>query len=444
MCPSWLSVINSEALLVSCKFCNTAEWCICVHASAFCALKISNLHTCMLAAAACLAYGMASCRSLICYLIDPVSLIGAGDSEEESEGEELRKAAKAYTAANKRAKSQPEVIVLDDSSDDEPPANLHRPVHASTQPSLVSSPHSHQSSRQQHSSQPSTGQSAGSAGNHSSASLSQSGGWAQASSSRQLPASLQSNSAGTAKPGSGLRIKLNTNSARHLQQQQQQQQSTQGGTDHQMTNGHAHGTFHPADPASSSSRLAAATMRPPVPRTGPGPSNLRIKRKHYELEGQYGSYSQASAQAAGMSMSDHVQQAANRSGSRLPPYPDTSMSYGSRGQYVSGPGLNPAQSSQPLSQSTSAYGQYPISPNYWQHQQPMGSPAYGSGMPASPPYSPQYPSTNGNLQALQRQQHSEQDLAQNAALLHSMQQQPAYGSVGDSRWTAQPLADGEL
>ena len=47
----------------------------------------------------------------------------ADDSEEESEGEELRKAATAYTAASRQIKpSQPEVIVLDDSSDDDQPS----------------------------------------------------------------------------------------------------------------------------------------------------------------------------------------------------------------------------------------------------------------------------------------------------------------------------------
>ena len=308
----------------------------------------------------------------------------------------------------------------------------------SSQPPVTSSSHSHAGNRQQPASQPGTSPSAGSAGHQPPSTLAQPSSWAQAGSSRQLPASFQGNTANAAKPtSSGLRIKLNTNSAR------QQQQSSQGLTNHHMTNGHSHASLHPADPhASSSARLAAAAMRPP------GPSNLGTKRKHYELNGHYGSYSQASAQAAGMSMSDHLQQAANRSsGSRLPPYPDTSISYGSRAPYGSGPVIS--QPSQPPSQSTSAYG-YPVSPNYWQHQHPVGSPshgpsigspAYGSSMPASPPYSPLYPSSNGNLQ--QAMQNKERARDRDAAFLQSMHQQPPYGS-GALQWNAQSLADGEL
>ena len=372
----------------------------------------------------------------------------SGDSEEESEGEELRKAAKAYSTANKQAKSQPEVIVLDDSSDDEPPARSQPAAHRlPTQPKHVSSPQTHSSSRQQYSSQPSTGQSAG---NHSSATLSQPGSWAQGSSSRQLPSSFQSNPFSAAKSnGSGLRIKLNTNPARH----QQQQASSQGTNHHQVTSGHTHASLHPADPATSSARLAAAAvanMRPPVPRQGPGPSNLGSKRKHYELDGQYGSYSQASAQAEGMSMSDHMQQAANRSSAcRLPPYPDTTVSYGSRGSgsYSQAPTMPVGQSSQPHSQPTSAYGRYPVAPDYWQHQQPMGSStyapslgssAYASGMPDLPsgmPELPPYASGNGNLQT-----HQEEGVGRDTAFLQSMNQ---YGSEAPP-WNAQPLADGEL
>lgn len=370
-----------------------------------------------------------------------------GDSEEESEGEELRKAAKAYTAANKQARSQPEVIVLDDSSDDEPlPARpqpaAHRPL------THVSSPHSHSSSQQQHSSQVSAGgQSAGSAGHQSSGALSRPTNRPHGGTSRQLPASFQSNTSSTAKAsGSGsLRIKLSTNSARH--HHQHQQPSSQGTSSHQMTHGHTHASsLHPADPpVTSSARLAAAaaTMRPPSSRQGPGPSNLGTKRKHYELDAQYGAYSQASAQAAGMSMSDHMQQAANRSsGSRIPPYPDTSISYGSRGSgsYSQRPIMPGAESSQPPSQPTSAYGHYPVSPNYWQQQQPVGSPtyapsmrspAYASGIPASPTYA----ASNGNQQI-----HQERDTSRSAAPLQSTN---PYGSEA-AQWHAQPLADGEL
>ncbi|KAL3142516.1 hypothetical protein ABBQ38_002838 [Trebouxia sp. C0009 RCD-2024] len=368
------------------------------------------------------------------------------DSEEESEGEELRKAAKAYTAANKQARSQPEVIVLDDSSDDEPlPARpqpaAHRPL------THVSSPHSHSSSQQQHSSQVSAGgQSAGSAGHQSSGALSRPTNRPHGGTSRQLPASFQSNTSSTAKAsGSGsLRIKLSTNSARH--HHQHQQPSSQGTSSHQMTHGHTHASsLHPADPpVTSSARLAAAaaTMRPPSSRQGPGPSNLGTKRKHYELDAQYGAYSQASAQAAGMSMSDHMQQAANRSsGSRIPPYPDTSISYGSRGSgsYSQRPIMPGAESSQPPSQPTSAYGHYPVSPNYWQQQQPVGSPtyapsmrspAYASGIPASPTYA----ASNGNQQI-----HQERDTSRSAAPLQSTN---PYGSEA-AQWHAQPLADGE-
>ena len=310
----------------------------------------------------------------------------------------------------------------------------------SSQPAFASSSHSHAGSRQHLAPQPGTGQSAGSAGNQAPATLSQPSNWAQANSSRQLPASLQSNTINAVKPGgSGLRIKLNTNSAR-----QQPQQSSPVLARHHMSNGHSHGSLHPADPhASSSSRLAAAAMRPP------GPSNLGTKRKHYELNGQYGSYSQASAQAAGMSMSDHLQQAANRSsGSRLPPYPETSISYGPRAPYTSGPAMS--QPSQPQSQPTSGYGTYPVSPNYWQHQQPvgspscgptMGSPAYRTSMPSSPPYSPLYTSSNGNLQ--QAMQNKERARDRDAAFLQSMHQQPPCGS-GGLQWNAQSLAAGEL
>ena len=364
----------------------------------------------------------------------------SGDSEEESEGEELRKAAKAYSAANKQAKSQPEVIVLDDSSDDEAPRPQPAARRLPAQLNHVSSPHSHSSSRQQHSSQPSTGQSAGSAGNYSPATLSQPGSWAQGS-SRQLPSSFQSKTSSSAKPSSGgLRIKLNTNAARH---QQQQQPASQGATHLDMANGHTHASLHPADPATSAARLAAAAsnLRAPASCQGPGPSNLGAKRKHYELDGQYGAYSQASAQAAGMSMGDHLQQAASHaSGSRLPPYPETTISYGSRGSgsHSQAPPLHGGQFSEPQSQS--AYQPPNLFPSGWRHQQPPGasayaaplsSGAYASGMPASPPYA------GGNSHS-----HSYQggDAVRNPAYLHSMTQ---YGSEA-SRWNAQPLADGEL
>ena len=359
----------------------------------------------------------------------------SGDTEEESEGEELRKAAKAYTAANKQAKSQPEIIVLDDSSDDEPrrpqPAAHRLPPQLSQH---VSSPHSQSSSRQQHSSQPSSGQSAG---NQSPATLP--GSRAQGS-SRQLPTSFQSKPSSS----SGLRIKLHTNAARHHQQQQQQQQSASQGAAH-MTNGHTHASLHPADPASSAARLAAAaaSLRPPVARQGAGPSNLGTKRKHYELDGQYGPYSQASAQAAGMSMSDHIKQAANRgSGSRLLPYPETTISYGSRssgsGSYSQPPHLPGGQASQLPSQNS--YQPPNSCPSGWQHQQPpgasayapsLGSPAYASGMPASPTCG----SLSGNLQS-----HQAEGAARNAGGYVHMAQ---YGSDAQ-QWNEPPLADGEL
>lgn len=366
----------------------------------------------------------------------------SGDSEEESEGEELRKAAKAYSAANKQAKSQSEIIVLDDSSDDEPPRPqpaAHRLPTQLTQ--HVSSPHSQSSSRQQHSSQPSSGQSAG---NQSPAMLPQPSSRAQGS-SRQLPSSFQS------KPSSsGLRIKLHTNAARH-QQQQQQQSASQGAAHHHMTNGHTHASMHPADPASSAARLAAAAanLRPPVARQGAGPSNLGTKRKHYELDGQYGPYSQASAQAAGMSMSDHMHQAANRgSGSRLPPYPETTISYGSRGSgsnsYSQPPHLPGSQPSQLPSQNS--YQPPNSFSSGWQHQQPPGasayapslsSAAYASGMPASPTYA----SMSGKLQS-----HQAEDAGRNAAGYTHMHMHMTQYDTGShaQQWTAPPLADGEL
>ena len=54
----------------------------------------------------------------------------ADDSEAESEGEELRKAARAFAAANKHSKAEPDVIVLDDSSDEDVVAPPRQPAAA--------------------------------------------------------------------------------------------------------------------------------------------------------------------------------------------------------------------------------------------------------------------------------------------------------------------------
>lgn len=54
----------------------------------------------------------------------------AGDSEAESEGEELRKAARAFAAASKHTKAEPDVIVLDDSSDEDVIAPPSQPAAA--------------------------------------------------------------------------------------------------------------------------------------------------------------------------------------------------------------------------------------------------------------------------------------------------------------------------
>jgi len=204
--------------------------------------------------------------------------------------------------------------------------------------------------------------------------------------------------------------------------------------------------MHPADPASSAGRLAAAVaMRLPAARHS---SKALGKRKHYELDGQYGAYSQASAQAAGMSMTDHMQQAMHRSsgasGSRLPPYPETSISYPRRGGPSSSSVLMPAAAahSQP-------YEQYPnpVSPEYRHQQHSMGSPGYGqsgmgsptyrASMPTSPQYSPHADARYGRQASMQ-----EREAAEDASALECLRPPTGYAS-GPPYWNPQPLTDGE-
>ena len=369
--------------------------------------------------------------------------------DEESEGEELREAAKAYTAASRPLKAaQPEVIVLDDSSDDEqlPHTSQQAVSRAAGQLAGIASSFANAGNPQRPSAQSYASASSGSQGSATARAAQQGSSWASASSNRQLPASFQAG-AGTAPSNQSngpLRIKLPTRQPdRRLQQpqppQQQQQQLPSLLPSQPMSNG-THGPAHPADPASSAGRLAArVAMRPPAPRHG---SNSLGKRKHYELDGQYGAYSQASAQASGMSMGDHMQQAMQRSsGSRLPPYPDTSVSYPHRAAHPSASLGLPSLAAQPQ-----PYGQYPnaTSSEYWQSvgsptygQAGMGSPSYRSSMPSSPPYSPRADARYGRQPTMH-----ERDAAAEAAVLDSLQPPAGYAS-GPPYWNPQPLPDGE-
>jgi len=373
----------------------------------------------------------------------------AGDSDEESEGEELRKAAKAYTAASKPLKpAQPEVIVLDDSSDDEqpPPKSQHPVSRAAGQLATASaSAHANASSSQRPGPQSNALQSSGRQGSASGRAPQQDTTWASASSSRQVPASLQPAAAtAPSNTSSGpLRIKLPTRQPdRRLQHQPAQQQQPA-----QPMAASSQGPMHPADPARSADRLAAAVAAR-APLAARNSSNALGKRKHYELDGQYGAYSQASAQAAGMSMTDHMQQAMHRnpvtSGSRLPPYPETSISYPRRGGPSSSSVLMPAAA--PHSQP---YEQYPnpVSSEYWHQQHSMGSPSYvqsGMGsptyrasMPTSPQYSPHADAHYGRQASMQ-----ERNAAEEAAALEHLRPPVGYAAA-PPYWNPQPLTDGE-
>ena len=373
----------------------------------------------------------------------------AGDSDEESEGEELRKAAKAYTAASKPLKpAQPEVIVLDDSSDDEqpPPKSQHPVSRAAGQLATASaSAHANASSSQRPGPQSNALQSSGRQGSASGRAPQHDTTWASASSSRQVPASLQAGAAtAPSNTSSGpLRIKLPTRQPdRRLQHQPAQQQQPAP-----PMAASSQGPMHPADPARSADRLAAAVAAR-APLAACNSSNALGKRKHYELDGQYGAYSQASAQAAGMSMTDHMQQAMHRnpvtSGSRLPPYPETSISYPRRGGPSSSSVLMPAAA--PHSQP---YEQYPnpVSSEYWHQQHSMGSPSYvqsGMGspiyrasMPTSPQYSPHADARYGRQASMQ-----ERDAAEEAAALEHLRPPVGYAAA-PPYWNAQPLSEGE-
>ena len=364
------------------------------------------------------------------------------DSDEESEGEELRKAATAYTAASRRPKaSQPEVIVLDDSSDDEqPPARPPQPVaRAASQLANIASAFNSAGGAQRPASQPNEA---------AMSAASPSFNWGAAVANRQLPASFQAGASAATQASNGpLRIKLPTRQPErrpHSQQQLSSQLPTQP-----SANGTLGPMHHPADPTTSAGRLAAAVdMRPSAARQGQQTS--LGKRKHLELDGQYGAYSQAAAQASGMSMVDHVQQAMHRaSGNRLPPYPHTSISYSARAPSSSSGLMPPAASN-----AASAHGQYPSSPEYWrQQQQQMGSPAYGqpavgsppygSSMVTSPPYSPPVDARYGNGSIGGRQPTIHEREAEEAAVLRSLQQQANF-EPGPSYWGSEPLTDGEI
>ena len=389
-------------------------------------------------------YGYAQVRHHFQSLLVPL----ADDSGEESEGEELRKAAKAYTAASKPLKpAQPEVIVLDDSSDDEqpPPKPQHPVSRAAGQLATIASAHANASSSQRPA-PPSNalllssrqGSASGRVPQHDTT-------WASASSSRQVPASLQPGAAPASSNTSNgpLRIKLPSRQPdRRLQHQPAHQQQAS-----QPMAASSQGPMHPADPASSAGCLAAAVaMRgPPAARNS---SNALGKRKHYELDGQYGAYSQASAQAAGMSMTDHMQQAMHRnsvtSGSRLPPYPETSISYPRRGGPSSSSVLMPAAAAQ-----SQPYEQYPnpVSSGYWHQQHSMGSPSYAqsgmgspsyrASMPTSPQYSPHADARYGRQASMQ-----EREAAEDMSALESLRPPAGYASA-PPYWNSQPLTDGE-
>ena len=375
----------------------------------------------------------------------------ADNSDEESEGEELRKAAKAYTAASKPVKQvKPEVIVLDDSSDDEqpPPKSQHPFSRAAGQLATIASAHANASSSQRPAPQSTTLQSSGSQSSASVRAPQPSPTWASASSSRQVPASLQAGAATAPSNTSNgpLRIKLPTRQPdRRLQHQPTQHQPAQQQQPSQPMTASSPGPMHPADPASSAGRLAAAVaMRAPVARHS---SNALGKRKHYELDGQYGAYSQASAQAAGMSMTDHMQQAMHRSsgasGSRLPPYPETSISYPRRGGPSSSSVLMPAAAA-----NSQPYEQYPnpVSSEYWHQQHSMGSPSYGqsgmgsptyrASMPTSPQYSPHADARYGRQASMQ-----DREAAEEASALECLRPPANYASA-PPYWN-QPLTDGE-
>ncbi|DBA91014.1 TPA: hypothetical protein ACH3X2_004216 [Trebouxia sp. C0005] len=363
------------------------------------------------------------------------------DSDEESEGEELRKAAKAYTAASKPLKpAQPEVIVLDDSSDDEqpPPKFQHPHSRAAGQLATTASAHANASSSQRPAPQSNALQASGRQGSTSAMASQHGANWASAGSSRQVPASFQAGAAPSNTSNGPLRIKLPTRQPdRRLQHQPAQQQQPS-----QPMAASSQGPSHPADPASSAGRLAAAVnMRAPAARHS---SNALGKRKHCELDGQCGAYSQASAQAAGMSMTDHMHQAMHRSSSRLPPYPETSLSYPRRGGPSSSSVLMPAAAahSQP-------YEQYPnpVTSEYWHQQHSMGSPSYGqsgmgsptyrASMPTSPQYSPHADARYGRQASMQ-----DREAAEDAAALERLRSPADYASA-PPYWNSQPLTDGE-
>lgn len=357
----------------------------------------------------------------------------ADDSEAESEGEELRKAARAFAAASKQSKAEPDVIVLDDSSDDDaaaaPPAQpagapryvwptngttASQPTHRHHQPEPQRLSQSQLRTNSQgpcHDAVPNRLHAAASAVNAGLSSSPQSS-WGQASSSRQHPAAQQTSSSATANgsiSNGPLRIKLPTRPLPAERQQPAQQASRLA-----CSSG-----LHPATSTSSGSQLADAAARAITAQHQQQqhqarqlPTSLLGKRKQQDLNGHNGAYSQAAAQASGMSTLDQMHRAADRSAELRHPQPYSAN--------MNGYGM-PAM-----------YAQAPYSPSYWQPQ------VHGNPAVTSSPYSahaigsPGYSSGYSGLPSMQ-EQHS--NVADAAAL-----QAPMFGLTEAN----QLLPDGEV
>ena len=340
----------------------------------------------------------------------------ADDSEAESEGEELRKAARAFAAASKQSKAEPDVIVLDDSSDDDAavapraqPAGAPRYVWPANGTTASQPTHRHHQPEPQRLSQ--SLHAAASAVNAGLSSSPQSS-WGQASSSRQHPAAQQTTSSATANgsiSNGPLRIKLPTRPMPAERQQPAQQASRLA-----RSSG-----LHPATSTSSGSQLADAAARAITAQhlqqqhqARQLPTSLLGKRKQQDLNGHNGAYSQAAAQASGMSTFDQMHRAADRSAELRHPQP---YSVNTNGYGMS-----------------AMYAQAPYSPSYWQPQ------VHGNPAVTSSPYSahaigsPGYSSGYSGLPSMQ-EQHS--NVADAAAL-----QAPMFGLTEAN----QLLPDGEV
>lgn len=232
----------------------------------------------------------------------------------------------------------------------------------------------------------------------------------QAASSRQQPAAQASATANGGNPAGGpLRIKLPTRPAdRHQQPQPASRLARSTG-------------LHSAASASSGSQLADAAARALAAQHQQQqhqqqarqlPTSLLGKRKQHDLNGQYGPYSQAVAQASGMSTLDQMHRASDGVAELRHPQPYAAN--------TNGYGV-PAM-----------YGQSPYSPPYWQNQ------VHANAAVTSSPYSsyamgsPGYSSGYSGLPSIQEQHSS----AANAAAL----QPPQYGLTDAN----QMLPDGEV